>query len=321
MIKTSKVNPEHIELLTAALRSPSAHNAQPWKIKPLEDNMTYELHYDHNDYLPEDPDDRDAYLTMGAFAENLVLEAPNYGFKVIIKPIFTRNGDDMYIAKVTLIKDTKAVKNILNEFVSKRVTNRNHYTKQPLSPELINKLEEYGNVLIEPVKLKEIVMEASMLSWANPRFVHDLHVWYRSSLNAPDGFSSKLMNISPISTIALKFLFWRGKFNSKLMQRIYSARDVSMFTAAPMAAVLTAKDMQPESLFKAGQNLLKSWVIINALGYSYHPFSIAIDEKKTAPKVAAVAKVDVPVALYRIGIAKKPPKVHSNRKNLDSVLI
>ncbi len=88
-----------------------------------------------------------------------------------------------------------------------------------------------------------------------------------------------------------------------------------------MAAVLTAEDMKPETLFEAGRNLLRSWVIINALGYSYHPFSIAIDEKKTSPKVAAVAGVQVPVALYRVGIAKNPPNVHSNRKKLESVII
>ena len=321
MSNLSKVNPKHIELLTAALRSPSAHNAQPWKIKPMNDHSSYELHYDHNDYLPEDPDDRDAYLTMGAFAENLELEAPNYGFKTKITPVFTKNGEDMYIAKVTISEDPNPVKGILNEWVPKRVTNRNNYTKQPLTQELIEKLQEYDNVLIEPIKLKKIVMEASMLSWANPRFVHDLDVWYRSSLDAPDGFNSKLMNISPLATLLIKFAFWRGHFKSKLLQRLYSTRDVSMFTAAPMAAVLAAKDMKPETLFEAGRNLLRSWVIINALGYSYHPFSIAIDEKATSPKVAAVAGVNVPVALYRVGIAKKPPKVHSNRKDLEKVII
>ena len=110
MSNLSNVNPKHIDLLNAALRSPSAHNAQPWKIKPLADQVTYELHYDHNDYLPEDPDDRDAYLTMGAFAENLELEAPNYGFKTDITPVFTRNGEDMYIAKVTISEDPNTVK-------------------------------------------------------------------------------------------------------------------------------------------------------------------------------------------------------------------
>lgn len=155
----------------------------------------------------------------------------------------------------------------------------------------------------------------------NPRFVHDLHVWHRNTLDAPDGFSSKLMNISPLSTLGLKFAFWRGHFSSKLIQRLYSTRDVSMFTAAPMVAVLISKDMTPESLFEAGRNLLRSWVVINALGYSYHPFSIAIDEKSTSPKVAAVVGVKVPVAIYRVGIAKKAPKVHSNRKGLEKVII
>ena len=55
-------------ILTEALRAPSAHNAQPWRLVPTGAD-TVELHYDHHDYLPFDPDDRDAYLAMGAFYE------------------------------------------------------------------------------------------------------------------------------------------------------------------------------------------------------------------------------------------------------------
>ena len=39
-------------ILTAALRAPSAHNAQPWRIRARDG--AYELHYDHHEYLPAD---------------------------------------------------------------------------------------------------------------------------------------------------------------------------------------------------------------------------------------------------------------------------
>ena len=65
-------------VLTESLRAPSAHNAQPWRITPRADGG-YELHYDHLDYLPYDPDDRDAYLAMGAFLETMSLAAQRHG--------------------------------------------------------------------------------------------------------------------------------------------------------------------------------------------------------------------------------------------------
>ena len=73
-------HPEHEPILRDALRAPSAHNAQAWRLTPITDTARYELHYDHNDYLPFDPDDRDAYLAMGAFYETLRLAAHRHGF-------------------------------------------------------------------------------------------------------------------------------------------------------------------------------------------------------------------------------------------------
>lgn len=316
------VNPDHISILNASLRSPSAHNAQPWKIKPLPDAKTYELHYDHNDYLPDDPDDRDAYLTMGAFVETIVLEAPNYNLDVSVTPRLSRNGEDLFVAEVSFSpRSAQARAEPLSSWVGKRSTNRNHYTKEPLTEELETSLKVLGNTLVEPKILKDVLTEASMKSWDNPRFVRDLKIWYRDDLQAEDGFTSPQMHLSRVDTLALKFAFWRGRLKSKVLEKIYSTRDVAMFTAAPKAAVLAADDMSPAALFDAGRRLLRSWVTIVAAGYVYHPFSIAIDEKSTAPKVAQLTRTPVPVALYRIGKSEKPPRTLSNRKPLKKVLI
>jgi hypothetical protein len=309
-------------LLEAGLRSPSAHNAQPWKIRPLTDGKTYELHYDHNDYLPDDPDDRDAYLTMGAFVETLVLEAPNFDLQAIVHPKLQRNGDDLFVAEVIFEpKDPHAAPDPLSAWVSLRSTNRNRYQKDPLAPELEKALIDLGNAIIEPKVLEGVLVEASMKSWANPRYVHDLKVWFRSDNDALDGFTADQMHLSTVDVMALKFAFWRKSLKSKLLERIYSTRDIAMFTAAPRAAVLGATDMSPEGLFDAGRRLLRSWVAVTAAGYATHPFSIAIDEKSTAPQVAKISGVRIPVSLYRIGKTSKPPRVISNRKTLDSVLL
>ena len=318
----SGVNPEHIGLLDATLRAPSAHNAQPWLIRPLDDNRTYELHYDQNETLPEDRDSKDAYLTMGALVETMALQAPNHGFDVAVTPQLTRDGQDLFIAKVAITGLTEdSPFDILSNWVDKRVTNRNRYQKDPLPAALEHDLEGLGNVLVDPELLKDVVLEASIKSWANPRYLRDLETWFRNDEAAEDGITPRPFNISKADVLALRFAFWRGSLKSKMMGQFYSSRDVGTFTSGPKAAVLTAAEMTPPALFDAGRRLLRSWVTITAADYSYQPFSVAVDEESAAAKVGEITGVEFPVALYRIGRAAKPPRGLSNRKPLHKVLI
>jgi hypothetical protein len=129
------------------------------------------------------------------------------------------------------------------------------------------------------------------------------------------------MNLGKAELLALDFAFWRGSFKSKAMRYLFSSSEVAMFASAPEAAVLTATDMSPPALFNAGRRLLRSWVTIVAAGYAYQPYSVAVDEGSTIPEVGRIAEVDFPVALYRVGKAVKPPRIPSNRKPLNEVLI
>ena len=74
---------DHRLVLTEALRAPSAHNAQPWRLA-VRPGGRYELRYNHLDYLPYDPDDRDAYLAIGAFLETLELAAVRRGLRAVV---------------------------------------------------------------------------------------------------------------------------------------------------------------------------------------------------------------------------------------------
>lgn len=315
------VNPDHIGLLDASLRAPSAHNAQPWQIKPLPGD-SYELHYDQHPGLPHDRDDKDAYLTMGALVETMTLEAPNYGLNVTVAPELTRDGRDIFIGSVTisdLVEKDQA--DPLSVWIDKRVTNRNRYLKDPLTPELEQKLKDLGNVVVDSELLAPVVLEASMESWGDPQFVHDLKMWLRKRSGAEDGLTAASMNLGRAELVALDFAFRRGSLNSRLMRYLFSSSEVAMFKSAPNAAVLTAPDMSPASLFDAGRRLLRSWVTITGAGFSSQPYSVAVDQESTIPKVGEIAEAEFPVALYRVGKAATPPRVSSNRKPLSEVLI
>jgi hypothetical protein len=316
------VNPSHVGLLEASLQAPSAHNAQPWLIKPGSDGQ-YELHYNQTPDLPADPSDKDAYLTMGAFAETMVLEGPNHNLDVVVTPELTRHGRDIFMATVALseLNEGRPV-DPLSAWIGQRVTNRNSYKSDPLPDTLKSELKDLGNTLVDSQDLAGVILDATMKSWGDPEYIHDLEAWFHKNNDSEVGITPAPFNISKADIVALRIAFSRGGFKSRLMQYFCSDRDVKTFTSGPDAAVLSVSEMSPEELFSSGQRLLRSWVTAISHGESYQPFSVAVDKEEPAARVAEIAGIDgIPVALYRVGAATEPPRGRSNRKPLSSVLI
>ncbi|HET6210249.1 MAG TPA: hypothetical protein VFD94_07695 [Jatrophihabitans sp.] len=308
--------PAHRRVLTAALRAPSAHNAQPWRIRVRAER--YELHYDHHDYLPADPEDRDAYLCMGAFCETLALAAAGEGLVADIRLVLDRSGNDLHVADLEL-RHADLEADPLAGAVGGRATNRSRYTGEPLPAELARALTELGCELVPTRQLARIVRRASVLSWRDRRFVGDLRAWVRPDPSAPDGMTRRQLGLAGYEWLALRAAFGLGRLPAPLA-RVFSSRDVRLLGEAPAVAVLCAESDSPVDLVAAGRRLLRAWVTICAHGFGYHPISIAIDRPDTRPAVAALAgDRGTPVALFRIG-RPTAPAAASNRVELAAVL-
>ena len=310
----------HRAVLAAALRSPSAHNAQPWRVRPLStpDGWRYELHYDHHQYLPADPDDRDAYLCMGAFCETLAMAADRVGLRADIRMVLTRRDGDLHVADVTL--EPAEPQDPLAPYVGDRATNRSVYTSEKLPWQLVGRLESLGCSLVPTDDAARIVARASTLSWRDRRFVADLDAWVRADPGSPDGMTPRQLGLARYEWVALKAAFVLGRVRGPLA-RTYGAREVRLMRDAPAVAVLTADSDAPADLVDAGRRLLRSWVTICAEGFGYHPISIAIDREETRPWVSALCQADgTPVAMFRVG-RPTAPAASSNRVDLVDVLV
>jgi hypothetical protein len=313
----------HREVLTAALRSPSAHNAQPWRIRPVPTGggWRYELHYDHHEYLPADPDDRDAYLCMGAFCETLALAADHVGLRAEISRVLTRRGSDLHVADVALApRDPREQADPLAAYVAGRATNRSVYTSEPLPPSLVARLEALGCRLVPTTNAARVVARASTLSWRDRRLVSDLDAWVRPDPHSPDGMTPRQLGLARYEWVALKAAFVLGRIRGPLA-RVYGAREVRLMRDAPAVAVVCAETDAPQDLVDAGRRLLRAWVTICGAGFGYHPISIAIDREETRPWVASLVKgAGTPVAMFRVG-RPTAPAASSNRVDLEDVVI
>lgn len=317
-ISTETFDPTVTAILEEALRAPSAHNAQPWRLVPTGAHEV-ELHYDHHDYLPFDPDDRDAYLALGAFYETLSLAAQRHGCRSAIATRFQRDGSDLWVGDIA-IRPARSDEQTdpLAGPAAGRYTNRGAYDRTPVPAALAAQLGDLGNVMVRPKTMSRLVARASVLSWRDERFVRDLRQWTRADPTANDGMTPVGLALSHVEWVALRLAFRAGKLPAPIA-RVFAWRDVRLLSQSVAVCVLRAPSLEPADLFDAGRRLLRSWASIAAAGWACHPISIAVDRPETRPSVAVLAGVEVPVAVYRIGHPKQiGPR--SNRRRLDEVL-
>ena len=313
------IPPSHRQVLTEALRAPSAHNAQPWRLAVRPDGC-YQLHYNHLDYLPYDPDDRDAYLAIGAFLETAALAAHRHGLHMSVNPRFERHGSDLLVGSISFAElppGTPA--DPLAGPAADRRTNRHPYDRTPLPDGLRAQLAGLGCVLAPPRAVARLVAQASTLSWKDPRFVADLGRWTSADPAAPAGMTPAGLPLTRFEWVALRLAIRAGRLPAPAALA-YASRDIRLLAQARAVAVLGAADLSPETVVDAGRRLLRCWVTISAAGFACHPISIAVDRPETAPAVAALSGLPVPVAVFRIGHPRRPGPV-SNRRPLDDVVV
>jgi hypothetical protein len=90
-----------LSVLSYAALAPSGHNSQPWFVRVLEPNR-WVIGADPERRLPAvDPENREAMLSLGAFAENLALAAGALGLKAEMR-ILARSAFEREIIEVAL---------------------------------------------------------------------------------------------------------------------------------------------------------------------------------------------------------------------------
>jgi hypothetical protein len=306
-------------ILTEGLRAPSAHNAQPWRLHNAGERR-WELHYDSQDYLPFDPDDRDAYLCMGALIETLSLAATRHAVTAVVADVFTRSGSDLHIADIALVDGTTAsvAERAVAVAAADRHTNRSTYGRGTLDPALAATICGLGGALVDPAAIAATVEQASRLSWADRRFVADLGRYCTADATASIGMHPKQLMIKPHEWLLLRGAFRLGRLPGAL-GALFAGRDVRLLRSAPAVVVLGADSLDPRDLVAAGRRLVRVWVAVCAAGWAYHPISISVDRPETAPDVARLSGIAVPAAVFRVGLPRRQA-IRSNRATLVDVV-
>ena len=175
-----------------------------------------------------------------------------------------------------------------------------------------------GHELLAPRDVAGLVSQASVMSWRDRRFVSDLADWTRFDDQSPDGMTFDCLRLNELDVVALRIALALKRLPPPLAW-IYAQRDVRLTRASSVMAVLLAPDRSPETLIRLGQTLIRSWTLVNSLGYAWHPMSVVIDQP-TVDRLRELVGGRDPIAIYRVGWTDKPA-AWSQRRPLESILV
>ena len=302
--------------IVGAMRAPSAHNAQPWRLGRVDDR-SYLLWYAFADKLRADPDDRDGLIAVGGFLEALRLEAQLRGLDARLSPATERHADGISLGTVTFT-DLTGEPDPLAHAIGRRRCDRHPYSRTPLPTDLTDGLTALGNVLLPPSEVAPLVARAAAASWQDDRFGADMTTWTRWVPVAPDGMTFDCLRLDRIEQMALWLALRLGRLPGWLAA-IYARHEVRLTMACASMAALVTDSRDPQALFECGRRLIRSWTLINAMGFSWHPMSVVIDQDTVVDLSAMVGGRDA-VALYRVGFT---PHVgaRSQRRSVEDVLV
>ncbi len=309
------VSCEISEILYYASLAPNSHNAQMWSaaLNPVEQKIT--IYLDEKRALDQvDHENREAYISIGAYVQNLVSAFEAYGYSTDLQ-IKDPGGEDFVVVTYEKVPNAPMSDRIISQIVSR------HSDKRPFSTDGIDEthikallnstsgLYYFGNTSESFSYLKDTAMAAYEVQSSNQGVRDELAEWLRFSneeaMKEKDGLPAEQLGFSGLKK-ALYYLFTsretaRGDTFAK--QGNQTARNQLEHCSGFF--VLTSADSRKE-LIKAGMELEKFW--LNAVQYkiAVHPMSQALEEVPYKNEIQKKLNVNEPVQMVlRVGYVKE----------------
>ncbi|HET9324096.1 MAG TPA: hemerythrin domain-containing protein [Gaiellaceae bacterium] len=312
-------------LLRYAVRAPSSHNSQPWRVRAEDDSLL--VYADRTRAVPvADPDDRELEISCGAFLHHLRLAITHHGHEddVVLLP---DPDDDDLLARVKLGAERPPSydERLLFWATAKRHTTRRPFLADELPDDLLGELVDAagsegawltfldGDARVE---LASLVAEGDRLQMRDPSFRRELASWVHGSRNSSsDGMPREALGLpkrmTPGSRLAIRTVdLGKGA----------AAHDAKLIEASPLLAVLgTAGDTTRDRL-AAGQAL--SHVLLRAAqdGVSASFLNQPVEVDDLRPRLSELAgSRGMPQLVLRLG--RGPAVRQTPRRPVREILV
>ncbi|MHB8710093.1 MAG: hypothetical protein ACYC6X_00905 [Minisyncoccota bacterium] len=296
------IAPDLERILEEGNSAPSGENCQPWHF--VVRGTTIEIHL-----LPERDQSayswgqRASYLANGAVIENMVVAASAEQYRAEVH-YFPNPGDEWHIATIVLTKDSTIELDPLAQFVSKRISNRKPYKKDPLTGEerkaLANAATHGGYGTFVLVETPEEISRLGRVGSTNEEVMlanRSLHQFFFSHVSwtkkeddeKKAGFYIKTLELPPPAEKMFKlFSNWsvmrvlaRLGFN-----RLVAKQNAVTNASASAIGALVIDRTEPLDFVKIGRTVERLWLTVTSLGLSLQPltgvlfFKLKLDDGK-----------------------------------------
>ena len=284
-----------LNVLAYAILAPNPHNMQPWRIA-LGEGGGFTVYCDLDRLLPEtDPPNRQITIGFGCFLELCEQAAAESGFRADIsyfpegepQPLL----DERPVAHVKLVEDSSVRPDPLFSTVLNRRTNRLPYdTSRPVDPGILPELQagEVDGVEVLATadealvdELRTCTAEAWRVEWdtANTRreSIKVMHIGKAAVDAQPYGLSMDDRLISTIELLGLMSPEALDDPESRAYKESYKFYERACASAMAFVWSTTPSNTRRAQL-EAGRAWVRTQLIANALGLSFHPLSQALQE-------------------------------------------
>lgn len=279
------------DMATVAIKSPSVHNVQPWKLRYTENGFDIFQSKKRRLHVG-DPKLHDNDVSLGCFIELCSMFLKRHGLELTLNKLESKNileNDDEYESRFRVsLCSVRAESDPLYDFIEKRKSFRGIFPHNPdVSEDSLKKIHIPG------LEIKWITGHLEMKKWAQiyddssshinkiPGYFNELIQWLRFDENHPkfneDGLNYKALALSNAEATMGKWLFKMPvfKFLSWLsLEKLLITEAPQIKSAQGIFIIYASQDLNS---IEMGRAFMRFWLTLTSLGISVCPLSTLVD--------------------------------------------
>ena len=322
------LNPDIEEILFYGTLAPSSHNAQMWKVR-ITGPMEIELFIDTNRLLPQvDPENREAFISIGTFLENLTEAGLALGYQTLIDIQEQQEGRIAIVQfgkDNTLIIDSSYLSNIISrhtirtEYLTNELTASDRDFFLSSNPAYVF----YHSVISDDGKyISQNLIEANRRQMEDDKKERELADWFRFSQKEIDQKKDGLvLGIPGIGGWVVSLFFNKDTLMSKTIREQSVNAVKSVVKNCSGYITVTSDGTSQKDWVLAGMLSEKVWLMAASKKIALQPMSQLQEEIPWKHEISSKLGLNKPVAmLFRVGYVKEYGKGLSRRRDLKDII-
>lgn len=323
------------EIIYYGTLAPSSHNAQMWKVKIISDNEIIVM-IDKNNVLPAlDPANREAFIAIGGFIENIAQAAPKYKLTAKID-ILSKNYNDIEAVRISFEKLSNSEnpdKKICN--IENRLCSNDAYLNKKLDQKdvdsLISEIEEENGYYFDVNSpngqyIQQNLITAMKKQASDRKKQEELADYMRLSDQEAntykDGITAEMIGLTGVKKWIYSTFTTKKSITSDSFIKLTVDKVKSQVNNCSGFFIVTSTDNSPEGLINAGRNMERLWLKGTELKVALHPMSQIIEEKPWNEEINKKLNIDRPIQIVmRTGYVKKYGDPVSLRRSIGDIVI